>query len=64
MPRINLKRLRLSSRSRFLLFVILLGILLIPINKAYDAALPIISEAAEMCAVRNRRYRVKMRGRI
>lgn len=52
MPRllINRRGRRNDIRARLFLFAVLVGIMLIPINLAYDAALPVISAAAQDCA--------------
>ncbi|MBQ7160452.1 MAG: sporulation protein YunB [Clostridia bacterium] len=51
MPRIYFRKKRITRRNGPLLFVILLGLMLIPINKAYDSALPLVSAAAEKCVL-------------
>ena len=51
MPRVNIRRIRPTARGRFFFFVLLLGLALILINKAYDAALPVVSDAAEKCVL-------------
>ena len=51
MPRVYLRKPRLNARGRFFAFVVLVGLALIPINKAYDSALPVVSSAAEKCVL-------------
>lgn len=50
--RISGRRLKIKDRrGRFFLFVVLMGLMLIPINAAYDASLPLVLGAADARAM-------------